>query len=171
MNCSNCGAPMQLDLNQQHFRCDYCTSLYFPKENEDGIRILEAPSELYCPVCEVPLVYGFINNAQIHYCLNCRGMLIDQEIFLMIIDFLRAISTKPPVNPPPVDLEELKRRINCPKCGRQMSTHLYGGPGNLIVDNCTNCILIWLDNNEFNRIIRAPGRPPHRETIDEPDEL
>ena len=50
MNCNNCGAPMQLRLEQQHFYCNYCTSRYFPDENEDGLRILEADSDHDCPI-------------------------------------------------------------------------------------------------------------------------
>jgi Zn-finger nucleic acid-binding protein len=158
---------MQLVLDRQHFFCEYCTSIYFPKENKDGIRILEQNSETSCPVCNIPLVYGFIDGTQVLYCLNCRGILIDQEVFLMVIDYLRTKSSAPKISPPPVDLEELKRNINCPNCSRQMSTHLYGGPGNLVVDNCRHCSLLWLDNNEFTRIIRAPGRKPRSEPEDE----
>jgi Zn-finger nucleic acid-binding protein len=158
---------MQLVLDRGHFYCQYCTSLHFPKENDDGIRILEEASGTDCPVCQIPLVFGFIDRTQILYCLNCRGMLIDQEILLMVIEYLRAKSLKPPISPPPVNFDELKRQLNCPDCGRQMSTHLYGGPGNLIVDNCANCSLLWLDNEEFKRIIRAPGREPRKEPEDE----
>lgn len=167
MNCSNCGAPMKLVLDRQHFYCEYCASIYFPEENEEGIRILDHNSEINCPVCKIPLVYGFIDRTQTLYCLNCRGMLIDQEVFLMFIEYLRAKSSEPPIVPPPVNMEELKRHIKCSNCGRQMSTHLYGGPGNLVVDNCTHCSHLWLDNNEFNHIIRAPGREPRRELEEE----
>lgn len=162
MNCSNCGAPMKLVLDHQYFFCEYCTSIYYPEENDDGIRILESNTDISCPVCKIPLVYGFIGHTQILYCLNCRGMLIDQEVFLMVIDRLRAMSKEPAIIPPPVNMEELKRQIVCPNCGRQMSTHLYGGPGNLVVDNCIHCSLLWLDNKEFTRIIRSPGREPRK---------
>jgi len=160
---------MQLVLDRQHFYCEYCTSLQFPTENEDGIRILDEASGTDCPLCKIPLVYGYIDRTQTLYCLNCRGMLIDQEIFLLIIEYLRAKSSKPTLNPPPVNFDELKRQIICPYCDRQMSTHLYGGPGNLIVDNCIHCSMLWLDHNEFKRIIRAPGREPYRD-LDEEDQ-
>ena len=169
MNCMNCGAPMKLHLNRQHFFCDHCTSIYFPEKNKDGIRILEESSRTKCPICNVPLVYGFIDSTQLLYCLNCRGMLIDQEVFLMVIEYLRAYTNEPPIDPPPVDLSELERQVDCPNCGRRLSTHLYGGPGNLVVDNCENCSLLWLDNSEFERIIRAPGRES-RGDIDEEDQ-
>ncbi|UCD42981.1 MAG: zf-TFIIB domain-containing protein, partial [Chloroflexota bacterium] len=167
MNCTNCGAPMKLLLDRQHFFCEYCTTIYFPEENDDGILVLEHNSDTSCPVCNIPLVYGFIDRTQTLYCQNCRGILIDQEVFLMVIDYLRAKSSAPSITPPPVDLEELNRKIRCPNCSRRMSTHLYGGPGNLVVDNCIHCSLLWLDNNEFTRIIRAPGREPRIEPEEE----
>lgn len=85
----------------------------------------------------------------------------------MVIDYLQAYSTRPPIDPPPVNLSELDRSVDCPDCGRRMSTHLYGGPGNLVVDNCIHCSLLWLDNSEFERIIRAPDRENRRDINDE----
>jgi Zn-finger nucleic acid-binding protein len=149
---------MQLHLEKQHFSCDYCGTIHFPDENEDGIRILDAESDIECPLCGTRLVYGFIDQTQVLHCQTCRGILINQESFLMSIEYLRARSTKPPLIPPAVDFSELERTLVCPICHQPMSTHLYGGPGNLVVDNCPKCLHIWLDNQEFSRIIRAPGR-------------
>jgi Zn-finger nucleic acid-binding protein len=170
MNCNNCGAPMQLRLEQQHFYCNYCTSRYFPDENEDGLRILEADSDHDCPVCKTLMVYGFIGKTQLHFCQSCRGMLFDQESFLKVVDYLRENSSLARVEPPPVNFSALERQLTCPTCGRSMSTHLYGGPGNLVVDNCSHCQHLWLDHNEFTRIIRAPGRK-RRFNIDEQEQL
>lgn len=167
MNCDNCGAPMKLLLDRQHFFCEYCTSIYFPQENQDGVRVLEEPTETICPVCKVPLVYGYIDQTQTLYCQKCKGILFDQDTFLMVVNYLRAKSTRPTIMPPPVNLSELGREINCPECGQLMSTHPYGGPGNLVVDNCTHCNLLWLDYKEFERVIRAPGRDRDSERDDE----
>jgi Zn-finger nucleic acid-binding protein len=149
---------MKLLLDRQQFYCEYCTSIYFPRENQDGIRVLDQDSEVICPVCQLPLVYGYIAHTQTLHCLNCKGLLIDQDTFLFIINHLRANSTNPPLVPPPVNFTDLDRALYCPDCGGQMSTHPYGGPGNLIVDNCIRCNLLWLDHNELKRVIRAPGR-------------
>jgi Zn-finger nucleic acid-binding protein len=158
---------MQLRLEQQQFFCPYCSSIYFPKENEDRVRILAEESEIQCPVCRTALVHAVIEETQILYCQSCRGMLIDQGSFLALIQYLRAKSTQPPLKPPAVDFSELDRSLYCPTCGEKMSTHLYGGPGNLVVDNCSRCLNLWLDNQEFKRIIRAPGRERARDNIDE----
>ena len=85
MNCMNCGAPMQLRLEQHQFPCNYCTTIYFPDDNEDGIRILDEASDTNCPVCRIPMVYGFIDETQNLYCQLCRGMLLDQDSFLMVV--------------------------------------------------------------------------------------
>jgi Zn-finger nucleic acid-binding protein len=37
-----------------------------------------------------------------------------------------------------------------------MDTHYYAGPGNVIVDSCDTCSLLWLDRGELTRIAHAP---------------
>ena len=37
-----------------------------------------------------------------------------------------------------------------------MDTHIYGGPGNIVIDNCPACRLNWLDFPELARIESAP---------------
>jgi Zn-finger nucleic acid-binding protein len=32
----------------------------------------------------------------------------------------------------------------------------YGGPGNVNLDSCERCSVIWLDRNELRRIALAP---------------
>jgi Zn-finger nucleic acid-binding protein len=51
-----------------------------------------------------------------------------------------------------------------------METHPYYGPGNVIIDSCSRCELIWLDFGELKQIADAPGpdrgvrKPVSRET-------
>jgi len=37
-----------------------------------------------------------------------------------------------------------------------MDTHYYAGPGNVIIDDCSQCFLNWLDHGELMRVVRAP---------------
>lgn len=39
-----------------------------------------------------------------------------------------------------------------------MSTYPYCGPGNVVIDVCARCTLVWFDHGELGAIIRAPGR-------------
>jgi Zn-finger nucleic acid-binding protein len=38
----------------------------------------------------------------------------------------------------------------------------YYGPGNIVIDTCPPCDLVWLDAGELQRAIDAPGRDRRR---------
>ena len=38
-----------------------------------------------------------------------------------------------------------------------MTTDWYYGPGNIILDRCVPCDLVWLDYGELTQVIDAPG--------------
>jgi Zn-finger nucleic acid-binding protein len=158
MNCQNCGAPMTLLLEKRQFSCEYCKSIYFPEKNADGIQVIDESSEYQCPISKVNLNYAYIDDIPLFYCPHCQGLLIDQFVFRVAVDFLRSHSSQPPIQPPPFDSRELKRSITCPRCGQEMTTHPYGGPGNIVIDNCPICHLVWMDYGEIRRVIRTPGR-------------
>jgi Zn-finger nucleic acid-binding protein len=40
-----------------------------------------------------------------------------------------------------------------------MISHLYGGPGNVVIDSCERCLVNWLDAGELQRIAAAPDSP------------
>jgi Zn-finger nucleic acid-binding protein len=48
------------------------------------------------------------------------------------------------------------RIVPCPACASAMLSHLYAGPGNLVIDTCERCGVNWLDPGELRRIARAP---------------
>jgi hypothetical protein len=72
-----------------------------------------------------------------------------------IVEMRASLGVRPGELTPP-DARELDRRLFCPQCHIRMDTHRYGGPGNVIVDSCSKCELIWLDHGELLRIIHAP---------------
>src|ERR1017187_7736235 len=160
MNCPSCGAPMRLKPDMESFRCDYCQSVYFPEKNDDGVRVLDEPSGQNCPLCNIPLVHAAIAKVRIIYCTGCHGMLVSMPVFEVLVEELQAdaggrASTVQPAS----DSEDLRRKINCPQCHRPMDAHFYAGPGNVVIDSCEECCLIWLDRGELMRIARAPDSP------------
>ncbi len=78
-------------------------------------------------------------------------------VFPAVIQDLKSRRSATAYDARPFDPRDLGRRILCPKCSRQMDTHLYGG-GNVIIDDCENCGLNWLDYGELDRIVRAPDQ-------------
>lgn len=160
MNCANCGAAMELIESRRYFFCRHCGSFQFPEPGEDGIRVVgrsvEAPP---CPVCKAPLAQALLDDAHpVHFCATCRGVLTPRHTFADVVTLRRAWASNPPVEPRPIDQRSLARELACPLCRTRLTTHPYYGPGNVIIDNCESCDIIWLDFWELKQIADAPGR-------------
>jgi Zn-finger nucleic acid-binding protein len=169
MNCKQCGAPMSVEKGQDFFHCRYCGGYEFPDPNQDGVALLEEISAYVCPLCKEPLVSAVVRNVHILACPRCRGNLIEQSKMLPILR-----QTQPPATNTisedlvqPQDKTELTRTMACPSCQKAMAVYPYGGPGNLIIQGCEQCQLIWLDFGELSRIICAYWEMYNRS----PDEL
>jgi Zn-finger nucleic acid-binding protein len=158
VTCPTCGAPMRLEPDKECLVCDYCGNIHFPEANTDGVRVLEEQSTLECPTCRVILVHAAVAGHRILYCGRCRGMLIGMDIFMAVVQDLRSRREPSAAGLHPPDWKDMNRRISCPQCGQAMDTHLYGGGGNVIIDDCETCSLNWLDYAELDRIVRAPDR-------------
>jgi Zn-finger nucleic acid-binding protein len=154
---------MHLEADRECLVCDYCHNIYFPDANDDGVRVLGEPATEACPVCAVPLVPAAMSGQRILYCARCRGMLILMDVFVALVQELRARRTTSATGAHPPDWNGLRRHILCPRCHQTMNTHPYGGPGNIIIDNCPACYLNWLDAHELNRIVSAPDHQYNNE--------
>jgi Zn-finger nucleic acid-binding protein len=156
MTCPACGAAMHVATGKDYLVCDYCGTTHFPDPNPDGVRVLGEATVSPCPRCKPTLVTGTIAGAHILYCNQCHGLLISMGDFMAVVEELRSRHTQSEYAGQQPDWSDLDRHTNCPKCGRQMDTHPYCGPGNVIIDTCENCSVNWLDYGELQRIVRAP---------------
>lgn len=159
MYCQSCGAPMTLFRERDYFFCEYCGSYHFPTPTREGIRLLgEAPEGIKCPVCRTKLhLASFDGRTRGYHCPKCRGILLDRFDFRDTLYARRSAATQPPAPPQPLDRTQLARRVRCPRCGGAMNTHPYLGPGNIVIDTCDVCNLIWLDGMELDQATNAPG--------------
>ena len=155
MNCPSCGAAMRLHADEDCLKCDYCKSIFFPAKDDDGVAVLCIPADEACPVCGIPLMHAALAKVRIRYCTRCRGMLIPMGVFMALVEALREGDNGTLIAPTP-DPHDLQRHIDCPHCHKRMDTHFYNGPGNVIIDDCSDCLLNWLDHGELMRIVRAP---------------
>ena len=153
---------MTLIPGHDYYTCAYCTTFVFPEQTEDHVRVLAEPVGLACPLCKHELVAGSVAETRVGYCARCRGILANRESFAGVVRALRSRAQTPAVEPRSVDHRQLKRRLACPQCGRSMDVHPYYGPGNIIIDTCGACQLIWLDHGELGSVVDAPGRDRRR---------
>src|SRR5262245_9883624 len=150
-NCPNCGGAMDLMSSGRYFRCPHCGTYHFPQTVEaEGIRILgHLPDAPACPVCGMGMAHAVIDDEHpIEFCLKCRGLLFPRETFAHVANTRRAWATTPPAEPVPLNRKDLARELLCPKCHSKFETYAHFGPGNVVIDNCTNCDAIWLDYGE-----------------------
>ncbi len=160
MNCQNCGAAMELIESRRYFRCRHCGTYHFPHQIEaDGIRIVgqsvDAPK---CPVCVSGMAQALLDDSHpIDFCARCRGILLPRKTFAGVTGQRRAWATSAPAEPVPLERQAMHRELACPKCGGRFDTYPHYGPGNVVIDNCTKCDVIWLDFGEMRQIVDAPG--------------
>jgi Zn-finger nucleic acid-binding protein len=157
MTCPSCGAPLRLESDHDCLSCEYCQSIYFPGKNDEGVRVFDDDAAESCPNCALPLKHAIFAHTRIRYCTRCRGILVPMEDFLELVWDLKAEHPGQQIPRPP-DRGELNRHVDCPQCHRRMDTHFYGGPGNIVIDDCSRCYLNWLDHGELMRIAQAPDR-------------
>ena len=84
-------------------------------------------------------------------------MLIEMNHFADVIEAVRVHEKRSFRIALPRRQHPTDRSINCPTCGHPMLSHLYGGPGNVVIDICERCQVNWLDPGELRRIAVAPG--------------
>jgi Zn-finger nucleic acid-binding protein len=149
---------MGLDREQGLMICPHCGSQAVPGLDEDGVLVVQ-PTAHHCPACQTLLADASIDGFQIIYCTGCHGVLIDMEKFVPLLELLReqrywSRSSQSPRN------RDAARILKCPLCQHEMDLHPYGGGGNVDVDSCETCGVLWLDRGELSRIVAAPDRGP-----------
>lgn len=151
---------MELVEARAYFHCPFCECIAFPDDSDasaDGVVALGSTGRFDCPVCRQRLAEGAIDGSRVLTCSRCRGLLLNNDEFLLIIGQRRTLSEKPPRKAKPIDPEELKRNLDCPVCAGSMEVHPYYGPGNVVIDSCGRCKVLWLDHGEFAAIETAPS--------------
>ena len=111
-----------------------------------------------CPKCHHTMELGEVDGKYVLLCLGCQGVLVQSKVFASLIRERRTNYQGSDATPKPLDTHQLKHTINCPGCSKQMSVHPYHGPGNVVVDSCSECWFTFLDYGELSAIEKAPGR-------------
>lgn len=160
MNCPHCGAPMKLFRERDYYYCVHCQSYHFPHQDHEGLRVLgENPEGIHCPRCRVALnLITYDDFFKGYQCPKCQGLLFNRTTFREAIDFHRSKTKTPPEPFSYFDPSELDRVTYCPGCQKKMETFQYNGPGNIVIDTCHPCDLIWLDYGELQKVVNAPGK-------------
>ena len=127
--------------------------------NLQAFDLLEA-SGLDCPSCKRALLSALAGGRPVQVCLGCYGALVPMASFVDVVTVVRFFEGQSLDVLPARRQEPGDRLIVCPSCSQVMTSHLYGGPGNVVMDTCEHCHLNWLDPGELRRIALAPESRP-----------
>ena len=153
-DCRNCGAALRHIRDKTLLICDHCGSEQDAPAIPEGFELLGETTQT-CPTCSAALAQGRLHGHPVLCCPECAGLLIEMHQFTAVIDLVRAnISAFRAAMPPRQKPGE--RKLNCPSCGQALVSHRYAGPGNVVIDTCSRCLVNWLDPGELRRIARAP---------------
>jgi len=100
------------------------------------------------------LLAAQIEEETVANCGQCGGFLAEMESFLVIVAKRRSLHSSGEKCTEPFDPAELERVLNCPRCRQPMTTHPYFGGGNVVVNTCERCCVIWLDAGKLALIER-----------------
>ena len=129
-----------------------------PEPAAEGLRLTDEPGH-DCPVCRQHLRRAVMDDREhLEVCERCKGILMPLRVFAETLTARRRAAERPSVIPTPADRSELHRAVACPRCASSMLTDWYYGPGNIVIDTCPPCHMVWLDAGELQRAIDAPGR-------------
>ena len=135
----------------------------------DTVTLGEKQTDFCCPKCgqDTHLHVGHLSATQVCLCPQCRGFVIDRASLGELVEILRGIYKGEDDKPSIPNTAQLDQHSNCPACFGRMETFHYCGPGNVIIDSCNGCELLWLDNGELGKMIRAPGKRDYSIQVDE----
>jgi len=159
--CQQCGGAASTVPGREYLQCNYCRSLIFTADNPltiDRITPMGDQLDAACPACSQTLCTGEVEGCRVLYCGDCYGLLLKHEDFGTITRVRRGRREgceSVPVSP--LNTAEYERKIDCPNCQSTMEVHPYYGPGNVIIDSCSNCHYIWLDHGELKTVVHAEG--------------
>jgi Zn-finger nucleic acid-binding protein len=149
---------MTLMATRPCWQCSHCSTIVCPEPAADGVRVTAEPGR-DCPVCRQHLLRAVMDDREaIEICQRCKGILMPLRAFAETLTVRRRTASTPSVIPIPADRRELARRLACPRCAQAMIADWYYGPGNIVIDTCPACDVVWLDAGELQRAIDAPGR-------------
>lgn len=159
-HCHTCGAPVNSLAASGRLACHYCGTVHVLRPDSasvDRLSWLNEIGERDCPLCCTSLAGAVLDGEKVEACPKCLGILLSRSNFATVVTDRRARFRGADEFVRPVDPRTLGQELDCPGCSRKMESHPYYGPGNVAIDSCGACELVWVDSGELTQIERAPG--------------
>lgn len=106
-----------------------------------------------CPVCKSPMITFELDEVEVDYCLECRGIWLDAgELQTLLGDRENADLVMNSFRQAPNCNEKLRK---CPICRKNMHKMLVGdGQTPKLIDMCRNSDGLWFDRGELTEVLQ-----------------
>ncbi len=112
-----------------------------------------------CPCCGFGMSEVVYEGVHIHSCGGCGGEFLGGEELAHIVrvremTFCQTIIEEMAQREPTFGIpeEDADNGVNCPACGECMDVINYCVDTGIVVDRCTECQGLWLDNEELEKV-------------------
>jgi Zn-finger nucleic acid-binding protein len=106
-----------------------------------------------CPVCKEPMIVLELDEVEVDFCLDCRGIWLDAgELELLLGNEDESNQVLAGFKP---DTGSTETRRNCPICSKKMEKVSASAEGGLCIDRCTANDGLWFDAGELHDIVRT----------------
>lgn len=105
-----------------------------------------------CPACKEILVILELNEIEVDYCSNCKGVWLDGGELELILE---NISEKAKlIQALQVVADNKEKKIKCPICNEKMEK-VQHNQVDIIIDKCIHNHGIWLDKGELEEMVSS----------------
>lgn len=124
---------------------------------------------LKCPNCKKPLKQATFKGVRIEECENCKGLWFDKGELQAAKDnedeYLRWLDIVIFEDKPNKYSDNTSKKY-CPKCGINLQSKTFMH-SKVVIEACPQCKGVWLDNHEFEKIIKYLENLIYKETASE----
>ena len=105
-----------------------------------------------CPVCQTAMIVLELDEVEIDYCTDCRGIWLDSgELELLLGTAAESKAVLQSFSP--AETREAARK--CPICLKKMEKVLVGGKGKPeLIDRCKKEHGLWFDAGELENVLK-----------------
>ena len=116
-----------------------------------------------CPVCKDPMIVLELEQVEIDYCTNCKGIWLDSGELELLLE--NEQERKSLFESFKEDLSSKERSYSCPICGKRMSKVFVGEQNQVLIDKCRKDHGLWFDQGELKSVIENASKNKENKVI------
>jgi len=105
-----------------------------------------------CPVCREPMIVLELNDVEIDFCQDCKGIWLDGGELEVLLEGAEGKAQLLKSFTPADSVKEKSR--GCPICLKKMEKVWSGEDHQVMIDRCKKGDGIWFDDQELEDLIR-----------------